>query len=186
MATMAARYSDEDSQLIVALHKLVKAAPKLVKSSTYPAPADTTIAVRSWKMNEHKYYVTPSPFPTLARGLFTVELPKEDDGVTETKDTTKYKIVVRGYDKFFNIGEVPWTTVRNQSTPAFLFIILTVAVVKPVALTRSADGRSLCLVTQIEWLHHFHCRTHTIQAPHHVKAFYRPRVKYAYESCPGW
>jgi tRNA ligase len=52
-------------------------------------------------MNEFKYYDIPSPFPTLARGLFTTEMDGEP----------KYRIVVRGYDKFFNIGEVPWTNV---------------------------------------------------------------------------
>ena len=56
-------------------------------------------------MNEFKYYDIPSPFPTLARGLFTRELV--------TDGAKKYQIVVRGYDKFFNIGEVPWTTVRS-------------------------------------------------------------------------
>ncbi|KAJ7641222.1 RNA ligase [Roridomyces roridus] len=50
-------------------------------------------------MLEQKYYQVPSPFPTLARGLFTVE---DADG--------KHRIAVRGYDKFFNIGEVGWTT----------------------------------------------------------------------------
>ncbi|KAF7325358.1 tRNA ligase [Mycena venus] len=50
-------------------------------------------------MAEHKYYVVPSPFPTLARGVFSLKQP---DG--------QYRIVARGYDKFFNIGEVGWTT----------------------------------------------------------------------------
>lgn len=47
--------------------------------------------VYSWKFNEWEYYkkIVPSP----ARGLFT-------------KDK---KIIVRGYDKFFNMGEVPDT-----------------------------------------------------------------------------
>lgn len=54
-------------------------------------------------MNEFKYYDIPSPFPTLARGLFSLS---EKDG------QARYRIVARGYDKFFNIGEVPWTTVR--------------------------------------------------------------------------
>lgn len=53
-------------------------------------------------MNEFKYYDIPSPFPTLARGLFTLT---ETEGGEE-----RHRIVVRGYDKFFNIGEVPWTT----------------------------------------------------------------------------
>ena len=54
-------------------------------------------------MNEFKYYDIRSPFPTLAPGLFTCEL--------ETKGEKKYQIVVRGYDKFFNIWEVPRTAV---------------------------------------------------------------------------
>ncbi|KZP05073.1 hypothetical protein FIBSPDRAFT_766407 [Athelia psychrophila] len=97
---MAPRYSEEDSQLITLLHKL-SATSKLVKSNQYAAPADPNVAIRSWKMDEFKYYVVPSPFPTLARGLFTTKI---DDG-----DGEHHRIVVRGYDKFFNIGEVPWT-----------------------------------------------------------------------------
>ncbi|TIA91812.1 hypothetical protein E3P99_00954 [Wallemia hederae] len=57
-------------------------------------PNPTPTQLISWKMNEHSYAKSPSPFPTLARGLFSIN----DD------------IVVRGYDKFFNVDEVPWTT----------------------------------------------------------------------------
>lgn len=120
---MAPSFSDEDSQLIASLHALSKKSPKLVKSSTYPAPADPQTIVRSWKMNEFKYYDIPSPFPTLARGIFTVELSPSGklEGAAVEKDETagtsaveeKYRIVARGYDKFFNIGEVPWCTVRR-------------------------------------------------------------------------
>ncbi|KAJ4470018.1 RNA ligase [Lentinula edodes] len=91
----------EDSDLIDALLKLSSKNPKLVKSTVYDAPADPTLGVRSWKMNEYKYYDVPSPFPTLARGLFTVQVGR---------DPNSHRIVIRGYDKFFNIGEVPWTT----------------------------------------------------------------------------
>lgn len=59
-------------------------------------------------MNEFKYYDVPSPFPTLARGLFTRELEREAGS-----DQPRHQIVVRGYDKFFNIGEVPWTDVSS-------------------------------------------------------------------------
>ena len=97
---------EEDHRLIQSLVELSKKSPKLVRSSDYAAPADPSIAVRSWKMNEFKYYDIPSPFPTLARGLFTRE-EQSDSG------DTRYKIVARGYDKFFNIGEVPWTTVST-------------------------------------------------------------------------
>ncbi|KAJ6620481.1 RNA ligase-domain-containing protein [Mycena sp. CBHHK59/15] len=95
----------KDSALVAQLHEISKAKPKLIKSSTYPAPADASITVRSWKMDEFKYYDIPSPFPTLARGIFTVDLPK-----AHKSDPQEYRIVARGYDKFFNIGEVPWTT----------------------------------------------------------------------------
>lgn len=101
------RMRAEDSQLIDDLHRLSKKSPKLVRSTVYTAPSDPSISVRSWKMNEFKYYDVPSPFPTLARGLFSRELPRGDDPNGEQK----YQIVARGYDKFFNIGEVPWTDV---------------------------------------------------------------------------
>ncbi|KAH7881898.1 RNA ligase-domain-containing protein [Phlebopus sp. FC_14] len=97
-------FNVEDSQLVADLHKLSKKSHKLVRSSTYAAPSDPSVTIRSWKMNEFKYYDVPSPFPTLARGLFTRELPSENESAE-----TRYQIVARGYDKFFNIGEVPWT-----------------------------------------------------------------------------
>lgn len=107
-ATARLALNDEDNQLIHDLVAISQKSPKLVKSSDYPAPADPNIKVTSWKMNEYKYYDIPSPFPTLARGLFTRKF--EEDG------RKTYKIVARGYDKFFNIGEVPWTTVRLISS----------------------------------------------------------------------
>ncbi|KAK0460932.1 RNA ligase [Desarmillaria tabescens] len=90
---------NQDSQLISDLASLATKKPKLVNSTVYDAPADPTIKVRSWKMNEYKYYDVPSPFPSLVRGIFSVDLPEN-----------RHRIVARGYDKFFNIGEVPWTT----------------------------------------------------------------------------
>ncbi|EMD34614.1 hypothetical protein CERSUDRAFT_116777 [Gelatoporia subvermispora B] len=97
------KVNDEDSSLVEELHRISKKSPKLIRSSIYSAPADPSMQIRSWKMNEFKYYDVPSPFPTLARGLFTHEV--------ETKsEATRHRIVARGYDKFFNIGEVPWTT----------------------------------------------------------------------------
>ena len=96
--------NDEDHELVESLIQLSKKSPKLVKSTEYEAPADPSIKIHSWKMNEHKYYNIPSPFPTLARGLFTQDI--------EVGGEVRHRIVARGYDKFFNIGEVPWTTVR--------------------------------------------------------------------------
>ena len=96
-------FSRDDSQLIADLHSLHEKSPKLVKVVKYAVPMVPEITVESWKMNEWKYYDIPSPFPTLARGLFSVE---------EKGEGPRYRIVARGYDKFFNIGEVPWTNVR--------------------------------------------------------------------------
>ena len=44
-----------------------------------------------------------------ARGLFSRELPDagEEEGKVEGPSKKKHQIIVRGYDKFINIGEVP-------------------------------------------------------------------------------
>jgi tRNA ligase len=47
--------SSEDSRLIADLVALSKNSPKLVKSFAYPAPADPSLLVASWKMDEFKY-----------------------------------------------------------------------------------------------------------------------------------
>jgi tRNA ligase len=135
MAPTANTTPESDSALVARLHTVSAAKPKLIKSTLHPAPADPSIMVRSWKMDEFRYYDVPSPFPTLARGLFTVEVsgegedaeaePVRKENAEEDKERgedarkkegkKQHRIVARGYDKFFNIGEVPWTTVRPFS-----------------------------------------------------------------------
>ncbi|UZJ56990.1 hypothetical protein CBS101457_006310 [Exobasidium rhododendri] len=63
------------------------------------------IILTSWKTQEFAYrkaskigYDDDDALPTLARGLFT-----------SSDEKGKHRIVVRGYDKFFNEGEMPWT-----------------------------------------------------------------------------
>lgn len=107
---MAPSFSYEDSELVHQLIKVANNNPKLVKHSDYVAPAAPDMTIRSWRMNEFKYYEIPSPFPTLARGLFSTEVIEE--GKKRAGESKQYRLVIRGYDKFFNIGEVPWTTVR--------------------------------------------------------------------------
>lgn len=51
-------------------------------------------------MNKFKYYEAPSLFLAPARGLFSVKEPAREPG-----DESCYRIIARGYDKFFNIGE---------------------------------------------------------------------------------
>ena len=134
-----------DSQLIDDLEKLSLVNRKLVKSTAYAAPADPNITVRSWKMNEFKYYDVPSPFPTLARGLFSVPSQSEHTGTEETLGS--HRIVARGYDKFFNIGEVPWTTVRQRRLLCLFrgpLIFYTT-----VGLPRGADRGTICAHAQV-------------------------------------
>ena len=114
---------DGDNELVESLIHISANSPKLIKSSTYQAPADPKIKIKSWKMNEFKYYDIPSPFPTLARGLFTQE-------IKTASGQTKNRIVARGYDKFFNIGEVPWTTVSALVRIVLLSATLPVRVLR--------------------------------------------------------
>ncbi|TDL22055.1 hypothetical protein BD410DRAFT_771066 [Rickenella mellea] len=113
------RDSEADSSLISALVKLSQKAPKLVKSSDYKAPALPDVTITSWKLNEFKFYEVPSPFPTLARGLFTRSMPNEGGSPT-------YRVVARGYDKFFNIGEVPWSSwaaLETHTSPPYVLTL---------------------------------------------------------------
>ncbi|ORX90518.1 hypothetical protein K493DRAFT_287930 [Basidiobolus meristosporus CBS 931.73] len=93
---------DEEDKLINELLELSqpktsggKKEKRFVRCKTYELPSGT--AISSWKFTEYLYSQDPCPFPTLARGLFTTTLEGH------------HKIVIRGYDKFFNIGEVKQT-----------------------------------------------------------------------------
>ncbi|KAK5268036.1 tRNA ligase [Exophiala xenobiotica] len=62
--------------------------------------------VDSWRFNDWDY--KRDDLPTYARGLFTT---KRSDGTPE--------IAIRGYDKFFNVDEVPstkWVNIENDTT----------------------------------------------------------------------
>ncbi|KAF9586410.1 hypothetical protein BGW38_005527 [Lunasporangiospora selenospora] len=103
-------------------------------SSEDKVKEDKILSVTSWRMNEFEY--SKGTLPSLARGLFTY---REDDlkvtavslskpkmeksktaqatstteaqasSRTEDDDQAHYRILIRGYDKFFNIGEVERT-----------------------------------------------------------------------------
>lgn len=96
-----------DADLISQLEKLTvspnKKGKHLLRSKDYDVPTnDSSIKVTSWRMQDYAYKAEPCPFPTRARGLFTSQQPEHKDR----------PILVRGYDKFFNVGEVSWTKVR--------------------------------------------------------------------------
>jgi len=137
---MSGTYSPEESALVASLVALSARYSKLVKSTAYGTTIDGSEAkIRTWKMNGFKYYDIPSPFPTLAQGLFTRELV--------TDGAMKSQIVVRWYDKFFNIGEVPWAAVRSL----FFFFF-----VQDVDLNPSGHlwkGIQPYIPSQIEWMY---------------------------------
>ncbi|KAK4702767.1 tRNA ligase, partial [Phenoliferia sp. Uapishka_3] len=100
-----------------------KSLKGLLRSSTHtiqlPAEEEGGQAVErvltSWKMADYAYKRDPCPFPTRARGLFTEKVG--GDGTAE-----EYKIVARGYDKFFNVNEVSWTqwdAIPKHSSPPY-------------------------------------------------------------------
>jgi tRNA splicing ligase len=132
--------SSSDHELIKSLYALAEKNKKLVHPNQQKSPTHPDVTLTSWKMNEFKYYDIPSPFPTLARGLFT---QKNENG--------EYRIVVRGYDKFFNIGEVPWNTVSlclSRST-----IVLTLIAVGRVGAQHHLSVHS---DAQVKWMYHLH------------------------------
>lgn len=100
-APYASQDPHEVRQLIQSLEghkgKKSKAGGFSVKKHTFPLPNGRS--VDSWKMNDWDY--KKEHLPTYARGLFTY---KTMDGDLE--------IAVRGYDKFFNHGEVRKTEWR--------------------------------------------------------------------------
>jgi tRNA ligase len=124
------RGGDEEDALVRALDALSLKNKRLVRATVHDAPADPNLKISSWKMDEFKYSVHPSPFPTLARGLFTRKVVDTEDGAASDDDSAggpaqgaslerrkghaRHVIVARGYDKFFNIGEVPWNSVSIE------------------------------------------------------------------------
>jgi tRNA ligase len=141
-------FPQDDTQLIADLHSLHEKSPKLLKPVQYAAPAVPEITVESWRMNEFKYYAIPSPFPTLARGLFSVREDAAPGKEEENDGRARYRIVARGYDKFFNIGEVPWTTVRSNLL-ASCIALLTISVFLPVVVAGNSHKPAVHFDAQV-------------------------------------
>lgn len=73
---------------------------------TTPEGEPIVRTLTSWKMADYAYKRDPCPFPTRARGLFTEKIEREGAAGGD-----EYRIIARGYDKFFNVNEVSWTNV---------------------------------------------------------------------------
>jgi hypothetical protein len=90
-----------------------EAGPSTSVRKTTSSADRNVMTLTSWKTQEFAYrktskigYDDDDSLPTLARGLFTT-----------LSGEGKHRIAVRGYDKFFNEGEMPWTRVRERGLP---------------------------------------------------------------------
>ncbi|OAP60758.1 hypothetical protein AYL99_05760 [Fonsecaea erecta] len=106
----------QDSHRIVQLVQTLEAAKSRgrakgkkgfsCKKATFQVEGTHGITVDSWRFNDWDY--KRDDLPTYARGLFTT---RRSDGTPE--------IAIRGYDKFFNVDEVPetkWVNIENDTT----------------------------------------------------------------------
>lgn len=109
--TMAAPYTAQDpaenSRMMAGLNEALKNKRKgafSVKKTTFEIKnSRNDIHVDSWRMQDWDY--KRRDLPTYARGLFTTKSRKNGN-----------EIAVRGYDKFFNVGEVNETKWENILT----------------------------------------------------------------------
>lgn len=105
---MTAPYVPQDPTVIANLCQSLEQAAKDKKKASFSvrktkfsvAGSRDGLTVDSWKLSDYEY--KKRGLPTYARGLFTT---KTRDGVSE--------IATRGYDKFFNVTEVPETKWAN-------------------------------------------------------------------------
>jgi tRNA splicing ligase len=87
--------------VIERLYQVKKESPKELRSKDFTLEDGQVWT--SWTMRESVYKKKADTFPTMARGIFT---KKSNDG--------KYQVMVRGYDKFFNVLETKTTQVSLQ------------------------------------------------------------------------
>jgi tRNA splicing ligase len=91
--------SEVVSELYEISNSIDRKKSKTVRHKEFVLPL-SGVRLTSWTMLESEYKKDPCPFPVMARGLFTRKL-----------DDTSYEVAVRGYDKFFNLGETKFTQV---------------------------------------------------------------------------
>ncbi len=112
------RELDASTALVSALDAARNSVKPLIRSTGHLTQGHHLL---SWKVAEFAYRKSTSlssELPTLARGLFTERLSS-----SSSSSSSKHRIVVRGYDKFFNLAEMPWTkpaTISHYTTPPYV------------------------------------------------------------------
>lgn len=109
-AITATPFAEQDPEQVARLCRSLEDAAKdkkTAKKNKYAvAGSRDGLTVDSWKFQDHEY--KKRDLPTYARGLFT----------TRTRSNVP-EIAIRGYDKFFNVGEVNetrWDVIETQAT----------------------------------------------------------------------
>ncbi|PWN18581.1 hypothetical protein BCV69DRAFT_314465 [Microstroma glucosiphilum] len=114
------------------LHRVPRqSAPGAPQAAHSASSSDDVYEVTSWKTVEFAYRKAAEvgigkDLPTLARGLFTVKDGAQhatQEASSEASGRQGDRIVVRGYDKFFNVGEISWTkpaSIERYSAPPYL------------------------------------------------------------------
>ncbi|KAJ2783146.1 trna ligase [Coemansia interrupta] len=119
------------------------ASQRIVLQKTYDVSGHT---ITSWRSIDFYYKKNPCPLPTQARGFFTSSLDSVEG---------KPRIYARGYDKFFNVNEVPkteWDWIRANTQG-------------PYEMTIKEDG-CLILVSAIDETTLLVTSKHAIYVPH--------------------
>ncbi|KAJ2387411.1 trna ligase [Coemansia sp. RSA 2603] len=143
---MTPREQDDFEKLLrnmTDLSQVKPASQRIVMEKTYDVSGHT---ITSWRAIDHLYKKNPCPLPTQARGFFTSTLGSVNG---------KPRIYARGYNKFFNINEVPktqwdWIIANTQG---------------PYEMTIKEDG-CLILVAAIDKTTLLVTSKHAINVPH--------------------
>ncbi|KAJ2482476.1 trna ligase [Coemansia sp. RSA 2131] len=131
-------------QLLLQLNEHVDVAPASKKVVGKTISEFAGREVTSWKSTDYLYKKEPCPLPSQARGLFTC---------TEGGEV---RIAARGYNKFFNINEVPktnWSWIEDNTHGPYE---MTVKEDGCLILASGLDGGKTLLVTS----------KHAIVVPH--------------------
>ncbi|KAG8794361.1 hypothetical protein FRC12_024790 [Ceratobasidium sp. 428] len=129
----------DDSALIGRLRRLAKDLLELVRGKKYDVPVQLT----GWEMTEHMYTCSSCPFPTLTPGLFTRWVPKpgHEDEPEGENGGGRDQIMVRGYDKFFDMNEAKWNMATCSGSLSQCTLL------RPTrSLSKATTASSLCLL----------------------------------------
>lgn len=132
--------SDADVHVSPELAALVR---RMIEISTEPNSVITPrcfnlaggVVLTCWEIQKSAFYEPPPwPLPTSACGLWTRCTTAKNNQENDESDVSQ-AIVARGYDKFYDINEAPWTTWKS----------LGIYMVPPFHVTAKVPGRQIMI-----------------------------------------